>query len=110
MCKALWNHLVQGENGLPIQTVKHDIRMSTGVIPVGSLGHSIGPSRKKESGHTEESHMLLWMLVLVLVSRLVFRMVFRERVIVGILFWCVKYHLPGKGHAIPPSRQVRRVS
>lgn len=88
--------------------------MATGVIPIGSLGHSISPSRREESGHIEESHVLLWMLVLVLVSRMVFRMVFqmvfRERVIVGILLRCVKYHLPGKGHAIPPSRQVRRAS
>lgn len=47
--------------------------------------------------------MLLWMLllVLVLVSRLVFWMILRERVIVGILFRCVKYHLPGEGHAHP---------
>lgn len=67
--------------------------MATGVIPTGSLGHSISPSRREESGHIEESHVLLWMLVLVLVSRLVLWMVFRERVIVGILLRCVKYHL-----------------
>lgn len=60
----------------------------------------------------KKSPMLLWMLllVLVLVSRQVFWMILRERVVVGILFRCVKNHLPGKGHAHPAGRQVRRLS
>lgn len=79
------------------------IGMATGVIPVGSLGHNISPARREESGHMKKSLMLLWMLllVLVLVSRLVFWTILRERVVIGILFRCVKNHLPGKGHAHP---------
>lgn len=51
--------------------------------------------------------MLLWMLllVLVMVSRLVFWMILRERVVIGILFRCVKNHLPGKRQA-HPTRQA----
>lgn len=77
------------------------IRMATGVIPVGSLGHSKSPARREDSGH--KSPMLLWvlLLVLVLVSRLVFWTILRERVVIGILFRRVKNHLPGKGHAHP---------
>lgn len=83
------------------------IGMATGVIPAGSLGRSTSPARREESGHRKESPMLLWMLllVLVLISRLVFWTVLRERVVIGILFRCVKNHLPGKGHA-HPSRQA----
>lgn len=85
--------------------------MATAVIPVGSLGHSVSPAGREESGHMEKSPVLLWMLllVLVLVSRLMVWTILRERVIVGILFRCVKYHLPGRGHA-HPTKHVRKAS
>lgn len=53
--------------------------------------------------------LLMLLLVLVLVSRLMVWTILRERVIVGILFRCVKYHLPGRGHA-HPTKHIRKAS